>query len=110
MGVHDELLAEEIALKEKLRLQDLQIESIRAAEARFEAGGDLGELILFWESIWASGGLLFNGSKWTFRLPDLYIKIKEYDKALKIVRKIKNPNYKDKKQSYIDKINKLKNK
>lgn len=95
-------------LDKSIKRQDKQIESIFAAENKFESDGDIDSLILFWEDIWASGGLLFNGSKWTFRLPDLYIKQKRYDDALRILKMIKNPSYKEKVDSYVGKIEKAK--
>lgn len=102
------LLQEERELQEALKAQDLQLQSIFAAEQEFENTGDIGSLISFWEDIWKGGGLLFNGSKWTFRLPDLYIKTEQYDDALKILKKIKKPEYRDKVQSYVEKINRAK--
>lgn len=72
------------------------------------AHSGVSERIEFWENIWNNGGLLFNGSKWTFRLPDLYIKQERYDDALSILRRIRNPSYSDKKKSYIERIEKLK--
>ena len=95
-------------LDKSIKRQDKQIESIFAAENKFESDGDMDSLISFWENIWASGGLLFNGSKWTFRLPDLYIKQKRYDDALRILKMIKNPSYKEKVDSYVGKIGKEK--
>lgn len=107
--IHNQLINEEMELREKLNAQDEQLIKIKAAEQRFDETGDIGSLIEFWEEIWSGEGLLFNGSKWTFRLPDLYIKIQEYDKAIKVLKKIKNPAYQDKKKSYIERIKKLKN-
>lgn len=95
-------------LNNSIKKQDKQIESIFAAENKFESDGDIDSLILFWEDIWASGGLLFNGSKWTFRLPDLYIKQKRYDDTLRILKMIKNPSYKEKVDSYVEKIERAK--
>ena len=95
-------------LDKSIKRQDKQIESVFAAENKFESDGDMDSLILFWEDIWASGGLLFNGSKWTFRLPDLYIKKKRYDDALRILKMIKNPSYKEKVDSYVEKIERAK--
>ena len=97
-------------LDKSIKKQDKQIESIFAAENKFESDGDMDSLILFWEDIWASGGLLFNGSKWTFRLPDLYIKKKRYDDALRILKMIKNPSYKEKVDSYVGKIERAQSK
>lgn len=95
-------------LQRELKSQDEQLEKIKHAESYFKETGDIDFLIKFWESIWKSGGLLFSGSKWTFRLPDLYIKIGEYDKALAILKKIKNPNYTEKMDSYVNRVKALK--
>ena len=95
-------------LSDKLDAQDKQLKEIHMAEEQFENTGDIGTLIEFWEGIWDNGGLLFIGSKWAFRLPDLYIKIQDYDNALKFLRKIKNPAYKEKANSYIEKVAALK--
>ena len=97
-------------LQRDLKAQNKQLEQIKYAESYFEKTGDIGFLVEFWEGIWKSGGLLFDGSKWTFRLPDLYIKIGEYDKALAILKKIKNPNYIGKRDSYINRVKALKSK
>lgn len=97
-------------LEKDLRAQDRQISEIQKAEAAFESTGDIGALIEFWESIWGNGGLLFNGSRWTFRLPDLYFKLKQYDDAIRILNKIKNPDYAERVADYIQKANKAKEK
>lgn len=97
-------------LQRELKSQDEQLEKINRAESYFKETGDIDFLIKFWEGIWKSGGLLFSGSKWTFRLPDLYIKIGEYDKALAILKKIKNPNYTEKRDSYVNRVKTLKSK
>lgn len=97
-------------LQRNLKAQDKQLEQIKYAESYFEKTGDIGFLIEFWEKIWKNGGPLVNGSRWTFRLPDLYIKIGEYDKALSILKKIKNPHYTDKRDSYIERVKKMKSK
>lgn len=97
-------------LQRELKLQDEQLEKIKRAESYFKETGDIDFLIKFWEGIWKSGGLLFNGLTWTFRLPDLYIKIGEYDKALAILKKIKNPNYTEKRDSYVNRVKALKSK
>lgn len=98
---------QETDLTVQLKAQDAQIAEIQAAEKHFEDTGDIGALLEFWESLWANGGLKFNGSRWTFRLADLYIKIQQYDDALRAVKMIKNPAYKEKKARYIEKIEKL---
>lgn len=95
-------------LQRELKSQNEQLEKIKRAESYFKETGDIDFLIKFWEGIWKSGGLLFSGSKWTFRLPDLYIKIGEYDKALAILKKIKNPNYTEKRDSYVNRVKALK--
>ena len=105
---HVRIEKERQELNNSIKKQDKQVESIFAAENKFESDGDIDSLILFWEDIWASGGLLFNGSKWTFRLPDLYIKQKRYDDALRILKMIKNPSYKEKVDSYVEKIERAK--
>lgn len=97
-----------LQLSKELEAQDKQLDSIREAEQDFEESNDIDALISFWEDIWKKGGLLFNGSHWAFRLPDLYIKQKRYDDALKILRKIDKSEYEDKKKSYIERIGKLK--
>lgn len=93
----------------KLNAQDTQLKQIQLAEEQYAESGNIDALIAFWEEIWKSGGLLFNGSKWTFRLPDLYIKQKRYDDALRILKKIKKPQYQEKVQGYIEKIEKARN-
>jgi len=95
-------------LAAKLDAQDQQMAAIQRAEGAFKDTGDIDALIAFWEDIWDNGGLLVNGSRWTFRLPDLYIKIQDYDNTLRILRKIKNPAYKTKKESYIERVYALK--
>ncbi|MGL5050693.1 MAG: hypothetical protein ACRC5W_06190 [Cetobacterium sp.] len=88
----------------KLKEQDDQLTNIQTADAKYNQ--DLDWIIDFWEQIWKNGGLNFNGSKWTFKLPDLYIKAKRYDDALAIVIKIKKTKleYLDKANKYISKI------
>lgn len=97
-------------LQRDLKAQDKQLEQMKYAESYFEQTGDIGFLIEFWEKIWENGGPLVNGSGWTFRLPDLYIKIGEYDKALSILKKIKNPYYTDRRDSYIERVKKMQSK
>lgn len=76
-----------------LAQQDRQIAVIHKAES--EHKGDNVALIAIWENLWAKGGLKFNGVKWTFRLVDLYVKEKRYDKAWKILSNftITKPDY-----------------
>ena len=97
-------------ISKKIEEQNQQIKMVLDAEKNFERTSDIESLIAFWENIWANGGLLFEGSKWTFRLPDLYIRQKRYDDALKIVKQIRSPAYLDKAASYAEKIKKAKEK
>jgi len=94
----------------KLKNQDEQLDAILLEENRYKETQNIDELILFWEYIWSNGGLLFDGMKWMFRLPDLYIKVGRYEDALKILDRIKKPMYADKVISYRDKIAKKMNK
>lgn len=105
---NDVFTQEQEKLEKELAAQDEQIRKINEAEGKYK--DDIDALIIFWEEIWKNGGLLFNGSKWMFRLPDLYIKQKRYDDALRILNKIKNPIYAEKKQSYYKRIINLKEK
>ena len=90
----------------ELKTQEDQIAAVQAADVKYAQDKDLDWIIGFWEQIWANGGLKFNGSTWTFKLPDLYIKAKRYEDALAIVMKIKKttPQYLDKANKYITKI------
>lgn len=106
----DSFSEETIELHEKIKEQDRQFESINNAELNFKKDGDIDALIAFWEGIWSSGGLLFRGSKHMFRLPDLYIRKKRYDDALKILERITDPDYQYKVDSYIGRIEVLKKK
>lgn len=105
---HDALMEQlsefDPALFNELKSQDKQLELIQQAETRYE--GDTDALIELWENIWKSKGLLFEGSRWHFRLPDLYIKAKRYDDALAFCKMIKSkkPTYADKAENYIAKI------
>lgn len=86
----------------KLKKQDDQLVLIQKAEQLYKENKDLKSLISFWENIWNTTGLLFESATWLFRLPDLYIKAKEYEKAKFIVEKIKEKND----SYYINKVNK----
>lgn len=92
------------SLQKELDAQDRQIAAIKRAENEFSKTGDIDAIIRFWENLWANGGLLFRGSHWTFRLADLYIQYKNYPAALRAVQKIRSPDYAEKKQGYIEKI------
>lgn len=111
VGSYDELKKGDPKLAKELEAQDAQIYSIQKAEEKYKQDNNIDDLVSFWESIWDSGGLLFNGSGQTFRLPDLYIKQKRYQDALKIVKRIKQEGkYLDRATGYIEKIEKLINK
>lgn len=101
-------------LSEKLRSQDVQLEKIKNAEANFAKTQDVDALILFWEKVWKDGGLLFRGSYWAFRLPDLYISQRRYEDALSILMRIEAdaeyPEYAEKAKAYIEKIEKQRRK
>lgn len=106
--LHEQLIKEELELKEKLQKQDEQLAAVQKAESAYKETGDIGSLISFWEGVWSSSGLLFNGSKWTFRLPELYIQTEQYDDAIRILEKIKNPAYLERKKSLLEKAKTLK--
>lgn len=105
-ALHEQLIKEELELKEKLQKQDEQLVAIQKAESAYRETGDIGSLISFWEGLWSSSGLLFNGSKWTFRLPELYMQIEQYDDAIRVLNKIKNPSYAERKKSLLEKAKK----
>lgn len=109
-SMNPKFVAEIRAMDKKLEEQDAQLSKIKEAEKKYAQDKDIDALILFWEKIWSGGGLLFNGSKWAFRLPDLYIKQKRYDDALRILKKINNPAYQERKKSYIEKVQSAKKK
>lgn len=88
----------------RVKKQDEQLESILSADAKYKADKDIKSYIAFWEDIWNNGGLLFDGMKWAFTLPDLYIKEKRYDDALSILDRLTNPIYADKVKAYREKI------
>lgn len=95
-----------------LKTQDQQIAAVQQARAKYDSDKDLDSYIAFWEMVWANGGLKFEGAKWYFELPDLYIKAKRYDEALAFVTKIKKskPIYAEKANVYIQKIKERKEK
>ena len=107
-ALHAQLEKEHNDLQARIQAQNDQLAQINAAEELYKE--DLPALIAFWEELWGNGGLLFRGSKWHFRLPDLYIKQKRYDDALKILCKLSKTEYKEKAQSYIVRVNELKEK
>lgn len=94
----------------EIRTQEQQITAINNARDRYSEDKDLDSYITFWESIWANGGLKFEGVGWHFELPNLYIKAKRYDDALAFVIKLKASKsaYAYKADTYIKKIEQLK--
>lgn len=102
-ALHEQLIKEDLELKEKLQGQNDQLIAIQKAESAYKETGDIGSLISFWDGLWSSSGLLFNGSKWTFRLPELYIMTEQYDDAIRILDKIKNQAYAERKKSLLEK-------
>lgn len=68
-----------------LNIQDQQIAAVQKAKNNYSEDKDLDSYIDFLEMIWANGGLKFEGARWHFELPDLYIKAKKYDDALAFV-------------------------
>ena len=59
--------------------------------------------------LWNTEGLLIGGSSWYFKLADLYIEAKEYNKALEFVKKINKlePSYLNNTEYYLETISKL---
>ena len=66
----------DIEIAELAKVRDRIDESIKKAEEVYEKNKDMDTLINFWENLWQSGGLKFEGVYWHFRLIDLYIKVK----------------------------------
>lgn len=96
-----------------LHNQDVQIKAVQEADRKYKADKDIDWAIKFWESIWENGGPIFEGSHWVFMLPDLYIKAKRYDDAIKIcnvIKKTRKSYYHDKADSYLEKIQERKRK
>lgn len=93
-------------LRKALEAQNEQLARVQVAEERYKQGKDLIGYISFWEDIWQSGGLLFKGAFWTFRLADLYIKAKRYDDAIFFCQMIKtwDPDFAYKADKYIQRI------
>lgn len=95
-----------------LTMQDRQIADVHKARGKYDESKDLNGYIDFWEMLWANGGLIFEGVRWHFELPDLYIKAKRYDDALDFVLNLKNkkPIYAYKSDIYVNKIENIKSK
>lgn len=110
MEKHNPELAVELRELDKKDAEfNRKLEEIKLADKKYNDTGNIEEYIYFWEEIWENGGFSFKGSKWTFMLPDLYIKQKRYDDALRIINLI-DPFYQEKKEAYIQKIQVLKEK
>lgn len=109
---YEVLKAHNQQLAARLKAQDQQLAACQKAQAKYDEDHDLDYYIGFWEHLWNNGGLKFNGSKWSFKLADLYIKAKRFDDALDFVKMIKkkNPIYSEKANSYIARITALKEK
>lgn len=92
-----------------IRTQDQQIKAVQKRAEEYYETKDIKSYIEFWENLWETGGLKFEGSGWHFVLPDLYIKTKEYAKARKFLDylKKKKPCYINKADKYIQRIEKL---
>ncbi|MCI7528357.1 MAG: SAP domain-containing protein [Oscillospiraceae bacterium] len=97
---------------QELEAQNKQLAEVQEARRKYDESNDLTTYIIFWEKLWATGGLLFKGSKWLFELPDLYIQAKRFDDAEQLVKRIKRTksDYSEKADYYLKKIEKQKNK
>ncbi len=95
-----------------LKTQDQQLAACQKAQAKYDEDHDLDYYIVFWEHLWNNSGLKFEGSRWHFKLADLYIKAKRFDDALDFVKMIKKnkPTYSEKADLYITKITAMKEK
>ena len=76
------------ALARRLDLADEQIHTIREAEDRYKADGNISALVSFYEELWERDGVVVNNRVWVFRLPELYLFLGQYEKADTILRKI----------------------
>lgn len=79
-----------------LSAQDQQLEAIKEAESRYKENKDIDALLAFWRKIWSTKkGLLFRGSHWLFRFPELLVKEKCYDEAWAFLNRIsiEKPDY-----------------
>lgn len=105
-GFMNDLKKTDNATYRVLKKQDRQLAAIQKAREKYDEDKNLDAYIDFWEMVWKNGGLKFEGSKWHFELPDLYIKAKRYDEALTFVMKLKDSklSYADKAEDYIKKI------
>lgn len=92
-----------------IKLQDKQFKKINKAEEKYFRNNNLNEHIAFWENLWNTEGLIVRGVSWCFKLADLYIEAKEYDKALDFVKKINKlePSCLNNTEYYLETISKL---
>lgn len=88
----------------RVKADDKYIEILNLRDAQYQADKDIEQYILFWEDNWKNNRPLL-GAHWAFVLPDLYIKTKQYDKALICVERLKSNEFlKDKAGKYYNKI------
>lgn len=107
---HPEWVAKIRARDEEIEARNAQIARFQRAEKNYEITGNIDVLIHFWEDVWDNGGLLVNGSHWTFRIVELYFQVGRYDDALAFLDRITDDTYSDRKERFIQKINKEKQK
>lgn len=94
----------------RVNADDKYIEVINLRDAQYKVDKDVEQYILFWEDNWKNDRPLL-GAHWAFVLPDLYIKTKRYEDALKCIEVLKtNTFFKDKAEKYRVKINDKMNK
>lgn len=79
-------------VKVRVKADDKYIEVINLRDAQYKVDKDVEQYILFWEDIWKNNRPLL-GAHWAFVLPDLYIKTKQYDKALDCIEVLKTKEY-----------------
>lgn len=91
-------------VKVRVKADDKYIEIINLRDAQYKADKDIEQYILFWEDNWRNNRPLL-GAHWAFVLPDLYIKTKRYDEALKCIEVLKTQEFfKNKAEKYYCKI------
>lgn len=100
-----------LEINKEISKQNTQLNLINDRQKKFDHDKDIYSYINFWEDIWSKDGLLFQGSVWHFKLANLYVESKQYDKAINFLNEliIKKPEYYDKSQSFIQKIIQLQN-
>lgn len=91
-------------VKVRVKADDKYIEIINLRDKQYKADKDIEQYILFWEDNWKNNRPLL-GAHWAFVLPDLYIKTKRYNEALKCIEVLKTREFfKDKAEKYSSKI------